>query len=276
MNFFAGSNAKESKECHINLSHVFKKFDSNVILKDVNLEIYRGEIFAIVGMSGCGKSTLLKHMIGSIKPDSGSVFVFGSDINNIASGKFELIKKKCAMLFQFGALFDSMTIFDNVSLPLVEHTDFEPKIIEAIVQNKLELVGLKGFELFMPGELSGGMKKRVALARSLVLDPEIIFYDEPTSGLDPIGAAAISKLINDLSKKLSVTSVVVSHDMNSVFKIADRIAMLHDGNIIEVDATDKVKNSKHPVVRQFIDGVVEGPIEFYKDVTYVSHDKVRV
>jgi len=252
------------KEIIISAENVVKKFDERIILNGITLDIYRGETFVIMGGSGCGKSTLLRHLIGALKPDSGKVSVLGQDLAGLNEDGLDAIKKKIGMCFQSAALFDSMTVGENVSLPLREHTKLDKSVIDIVVKMKLEMVGLRGFEDLMPSQLSGGMRKRVGLARAIVMDPEIIFYDEPTAGLDPIVAGVIDKLILDLSKKLSITSVVVTHDMKSVFSIADRVAMLYEGRVLEVGESDAVKNSKNPMVRQFIAGSPDGPIKFFQ------------
>lgn len=251
------------KEVIIELKDVYKAFGARQILSGVSLEVYKGETLVIMGGSGCGKSTVLRHMVGSIKPDSGSVFMKGQNIAGLDEDGLDKLRKKFGILFQSGALFDSLDVKENVCLPLREHTKLDENIISIMVKMKLELVGLRGFEDLMPAQLSGGMKKRVGLARALVMDPEIIFYDEPTAGLDPIVSGVIDKLILDLSKKLAITSVVVTHDMNSVFRIADRIAMLHEGKIIQVGTKDEFKNTANPMAKQFVNGEPEGPINFF-------------
>ncbi|NQU95110.1 MAG: ABC transporter ATP-binding protein [Candidatus Omnitrophica bacterium] len=252
------------KEIAIKAEGIIKAFGARTVLNGINLEIYKGETFVIMGGSGCGKSTLLRHMIGSIKPDSGKVYLLGQDITGLPEDDMDKIKKRIGMSFQGSALFDSMTVGENVSLPLREHTKLEDSIINIMVKMKLELVGLRGFDDLMPSELSGGMKKRVGLARAIAMDPEIIFYDEPTAGLDPIVAGVIDKLILDLSQKLNITSVVVTHDMGSVFRIADRIAMLYEGRVVEVGTKEEIKQSKDEIVRQFISGNPDGPIKFFQ------------
>ncbi|MCQ9206588.1 MAG: ABC transporter ATP-binding protein [Omnitrophica bacterium] len=252
------------KEIAVKTEGLVKKFDTMTVLDGVDIEIYKGETFVIMGGSGCGKSTLLRHMISTMKPDRGKVFLLGKEITGLGEDELDKIKKKIGMSFQGSALFDSMTVGENVSLPLREHTKLADSVIEIVVKMKLELVGLRGFENLMPSQLSGGMKKRVGLARAIVMDPEIVFYDEPTSGLDPIVAGVIDKLIIDLSKKLSITTVVVTHDMGSVFRIADRIAMLYEGKVVEVGTKDEIKNSKNGIVKQFISGNPDGPIRFFK------------
>lgn len=246
----------------IKVEDLIKTFGEQRVLDGVNLEIYEGETFVIMGGSGCGKSTLLRHLIGTFKPDSGCVLIKDKDITGIRQQELDGIKKRFGMLFQSSALLDSLTVEGNVSLPLREHTRLAPDIIGIMVKMKLGLVGLRGFERHLPSELSGGMKKRVGLARAIAMDPDIVFYDEPTAGLDPVVGAVIDKLILDLSKKLLITSVVVTHDMQSVFRIADRIAMLHKGRILQIGTPDEIKNSSNPVVQQFIAGNVQGPIQF--------------
>ncbi|MBN2097083.1 MAG: ABC transporter ATP-binding protein [Candidatus Omnitrophica bacterium] len=246
----------------IKVENLVKTFGLRRVLDQVNLEIYQGETFVIMGGSGCGKSTLLRHLIGALKPDSGRVLIKDQDITRINEHELDEIKKDFGMLFQSAALLDSLTVEENVSLPLREHTKLAFEIIKIMVKMKLSLVGLRGFERHMPSELSGGMKKRVGLARAIAMDPDIVFYDEPTAGLDPVVAAVIDKLILDLSKKLLITSVVVTHDMQSVFRIADRIAMLHKGKILQVGTREEIKNSANPIVQQFISGDADGPIQF--------------
>ena len=254
--------SRVEQEVVIEVKDLVRKFGTRTVLNGINLKIYRGETFVIMGGSGCGKSTLLRHIIGSFKPTSGSVSLFGRDITDLQEHDMDEIKKKFGMSFQSSALFDSMNIGGNVSLPLREHTKLAKDIIDIMVTMKLELVGLRGFEKLMPSEISGGMKKRVGLARAIAMDPQIIFYDEPTAGLDPIMSAVIDKLIIDLSEKLSITSVVVTHDMKSVMSIAHRIAMLHEGKVLEIGTPSEIKNSQNPIVQQFITGSFDGPISF--------------
>jgi phospholipid/cholesterol/gamma-HCH transport system ATP-binding protein len=241
-----------------------KKFGDRTVLDGVDLKVYRGETFVIMGGSGCGKSTLLRHMIGNIKPTSGRVTLLGKDITDLYGQDLDEVRKKIGMSFQSSALFDSMTVGENVSLPLVEHTKLAKSVIDIMIKMKLEIVGLRGFEDLMPSEISGGMKKRVGLARAIAMDPQIIFYDEPTAGLDPIVASVIDKLIMDLSKKMQVTSVVVTHDMKSVMTIADRIAMLYEGKVLQTGTPEEMKNSNNEMVQQFINGSYDGPIRFFQ------------
>jgi len=191
-----------SKEIAIKTENLVKRFGDRTILNGVNLEIHKGETFVIMGGSGCGKSTLLRHMIGTFKPDEGKVYVLGKDITGLSEDEMDKVRKRIGMSFQSSALFDSLNIGENISLPLREHTKLEENVIDIVVKMKLEMVGLRGFEALMPSQISGGMKKRVGLARAIAMDPEIVFYDEPTAGLDPIVAGVIDKLILDLSKKL--------------------------------------------------------------------------
>jgi phospholipid/cholesterol/gamma-HCH transport system ATP-binding protein len=259
-------------ETVIKLENVARRFGDRVILNGIDLEIYKGEIFVIMGGSGCGKSTLLRHIIGSLKPDSGRIYLLGKDLGRLGDEEMDKLRKKIGMCFQSAALFDSMTVGDNVSLPLREHTKLEKEVVDIVVKMKLELVGLRGFETLMPSQLSGGMRKRVGLARAISMDPEIVFYDEPTAGLDPVVAGVIDKLIVDLSKKLSITSIVVTHDMKSVFTIADRIAMLYEGRVLEVGTPEGIKESRNQMVQQFISGNPDGPIKFFQQKDdYLEH-----
>jgi len=248
------------RQVAITIKDLIKYFDDRKVLHGINLDIYQGETFVIMGGSGCGKSTLLRHMSGAIKPDSGNVLFLGKDLTLLSSAELELIKRRFGMCFQSSALIDYLTVEENVSLPLREHTELDPKIISIIVKMKLNLVGMQGFEDLMPSMLSGGMKKRVGLARAIAMDPEVIFYDEPTAGLDPVVCAVIDKLILDLSKKLLLTSVVVTHNMESVFRLADRVAMLHEGRVLQVGTPQEIENSDNPIIQQFIKGEIEGPI----------------
>ncbi len=252
----------EKNKIAISVKNLRRSFDGREVLKGINLDVYQGETFVIMGGSGCGKSTLLRHMIGALKPDSGKVFIGSKDLTTCSTEEMDMIKRKFGMSFQSSALLDSLSVAENVSLPLCEHTRLDPHIIRIIVKMKLSLVGLRGFEHLMPSMLSGGMKKRVGLARAIAMDPEIVFYDEPTSGLDPVVGAVIDKLILDLSKKLLITSVVVTHDMNSVFRIADRAAMLHNGQVLITGTPEEIRRSPDPIVQQFIRGETEGPIRF--------------
>ena len=249
----------------ISLRNVSKAFQGKTVTDGVNLDIFPGETFIIMGCSGSGKSTILRIMNGAIEPDAGNVFIKGKDFYNIPEAEVEEIKKSFGMLFQYSALLDSLSVEENISLPLREHTKLADEIIKIIVKMKLSLVGMRGYEQYYPSQISGGMRKRVGLARAIALDPDIVFYDEPTSGLDPVVGGVTDKLIKDLSSKLQITSVVVTHDMQSVFTIADRIAMVHKGKIVEVGTPQEIRNSNNPYVQQFINGRPEGPIDLFKE-----------
>jgi phospholipid/cholesterol/gamma-HCH transport system ATP-binding protein len=254
-----------NKEAVISLRNVSKSFQGKKTISNVSFDISSGETFVIMGCSGSGKSTLLRLITGAIKPDEGQIFIKGKDISRISSEELDEVKKGFGMLFQYSALLDSLTVEENVALPLKEHTRLAGDIIKIIVKMKLSLVGLRGFEKYYPSQISGGMRKRVGLARAIALDPDIVFYDEPTSGLDPVVGGVIDKLIKDLSSKLLITSVVVTHDMQSVFNIADKVAMIHKGELVGLGTTDEIKSSQNPYIQQFIHGRPEGPIDFFKE-----------
>jgi phospholipid/cholesterol/gamma-HCH transport system ATP-binding protein len=222
--------------------------------------VEKGESMTVIGGSGSGKSVLIKHIIGLLFPDKGQVKVGGEVLNNLDEQGLNEVRKKFGMLFQGAALFDSLTVWENVGFGLKQHTKMSDKDIRDVATQKLALVGLKGVEEKMPADLSGGMKKRVGLARAIAMDPQIILYDEPTTGLDPITADAINDLIVDLRKKLGVTSVAITHDMHSAYKISDRIAMLYKGEIQETGTPDEIKGTSNPIVKQFITGSAVGPI----------------
>lgn len=244
----------------IKIKNLVKRFDGRAVLSGINLEIKDGETMVIMGGSGCGKSTLLRCLVGHYIPEEGEILYDGKDTVKMSETEFDAVKKKFGILFQSGALLNSLTVGENVALPLREHSKLNEEIISIIIKIKLELVGLTGFENLKPSQISGGMKKRVGLARAIALDPQIVFYDEPGAGLDPITTAVIDKLIIDLSKKLNITSIVVTHEMKSAFRIADRMAMLYEGKVIEVGTPDEIKNSKNALVQQFITGSADGPI----------------
>ncbi len=237
----------------INIVDVHKAFGDNKVLKGVNLEIKEGETLAIIGKSGCGKSVLLKHIVRLLIPDKGKVLVEGKDVSELNTKELYSLRTRFGFLFQGAALFDSMTVEENVSLPLVENkTMFTLKEINSKVEEKLELVGLPGIQKLKPAELSGGMKKRVSLARSLITEPDYILYDEPTTGLDPVMSDSIDNLINSLNEQLNVTSIVVTHDMFSVQNVADKISMMNDGKIYFEGTVDEIVNSKDEVIQNFI------------------------
>jgi len=236
----------------IEIKEVHKSFAQNEVLRGVNLTIQKGETMVIIGRSGCGKSVLLKHIIGLLKPDQGKILVDGEDITSYNDNELNKLRKRFGMLFQASALFDSMSVDENVGLGLREHTDLP----ETEIKKKVS-----GIEEKKPAELSGGMKKRVGLARAIAMDPEYVLYDEPTTGVDPIMGDVINELIVSCRNVLSITSIAVTHDIVSAYRIADRIAMLYQGKIIFIGTPEETKNTDHPVVRQFIEGSAQGPIQ---------------
>ncbi len=244
----------------IKIVRLHKAFGTNKVLQGLDLEIRTGETMVVIGQSGSGKSVLLKHLIGLVRPDSGAIFIDGQDITRFSDEELQKNARKFGMLFQSAALFDSLTVGENVAFGLKRYTDHPPEEIDRIVGESLAKVGLKDIEDLMPFELSGGMKKRVGLARAIAYKPEIILYDEPSTGIDPIRADAINDLILGLKHDLCVTSVIITHDMVSSYKVADRIAMLYEGRIIEVGTPDAIQASPNPVVQQFIHGRAHGPI----------------
>jgi phospholipid/cholesterol/gamma-HCH transport system ATP-binding protein len=266
----------------IHLEEVVKSFDGHVVLRGVTFDVGVGETMVIMGGSGCGKSTLLRMIIGSIKPDTGVIRIWGNDVPGMAESELNELRRKFGILFQSGALFQSMTIAENVSLPLVEHTHLDANTIDIMVKIKLELVGLREHADKYPAQISGGMKKRAGLARALALDPQILFYDEPSAGLDPVTSAEIDQLIIDLTRKLGVTSVVVTHEMDSAFTIADRMVMLDKGRVLAVadrpwfaelrDASPADLDEDQQLIRQFLRGDAEGPITRRKQTTNYAED----
>lgn len=246
----------------IKLVEVHKSFDSQVVLDGLSLEIPQGKITAVIGPSGEGKSVLLKHMIGLMRPDRGEVHVEGDNITSMRRFEMNRVWEKFGMLFQNAALFDSMTVFENVAFPLEEKTRLSRAEISDRVHDALENVGLRGIDRKYPDELSGGMKKRVGLARALLLNPRIILFDEPTTGLDPVICRAIHQLIRETHESYGYTAVIVSHEIPEIFDISDSVAMLYRGKIIATDTPEGIRRSEHPVVRQFISGSLEGPIQF--------------
>ena len=245
----------------IRINNLHKSFVDNRVLRGVNLEIEEGETITIIGGSGCGKSVLLKHIVGLLKPEVGEIEVDGQEITRLGMEELAEVQKKFGMLFQGAALFDSLTVGENISFGLRMLTDLEEREIRKRVSEKLSLVGLEEIEQLMPAELSGGMKKRVALARAIAMNPKYILYDEPSTGLDPIMADVINNLILDLQEKLKITSIVVTHDMVTAYKVSDRIAMLYQGRIEEIGTPEEIRETKNSVVRQFITGSSEGPIK---------------
>lgn len=245
----------------ISVKNLVKIFEGRCVLDKVSFDIKRGEIFVIMGGSGSGKSTMLRTFTGAVKIDGGELIIHGKNPKDMKKNEWEKVKRRFGMSFQSAALLDFLTVEENVSLPLTEHTRLKPQVISIITKMKLNLVGLQGFENYYPSMLSGGMKKRVGLARAIAMDPEIVFYDEPTAGLDPVVCAVVDKLIVDLTKKLNLTSIVVTHNMESVFRIADRVAMLYKGKLLAVGTPQEIKESSDEIVQQFINGEIEGPIQ---------------
>jgi phospholipid/cholesterol/gamma-HCH transport system ATP-binding protein len=243
---------QHSRDLFVEFRNVEKAYGIKNVLRDANLKVFRGEVLVILGGSGSGKSVTLRHMLGLEAPDAGRVLVEDEDITDLPEEELYRVRKKFGMLFQSGALFDSMTVFENVAFPLREHTEMTDEEIEQSVNEKLELVNLPNTGHLMPVDLSGGMRKRVGLARSIVLNPQVILYDEPTTGLDPITSQKINELIIDLQSKLNVTSVVVTHDIQSAFSVGDRIAFLNKGVFEWVGTMDEARDSDHPVLRDFL------------------------
>jgi len=237
----------------IRIRGIEKTFGVHHVLRGINLDIERGRINIIIGGSGQGKSVMMKHLMGLLKPDKGQIWVDGEDVVPLDDLDLNRVRKKFGMLFQYAALFDSLTVEENVSFPLFEHTQMSRQEIHDVVITRLETLGLKNIEKKYPAEISGGMRKRVGLARALVLKPEILLYDEPTTGLDPIATKNVDDMIRDISKETGVTSVVISHDMASTFRIADRISMLHEGKIIESGPPDHILGSRHEFVKAFVE-----------------------
>jgi len=272
---------ESNREPTIRVRDLVKKFGDKKVLDGINLDVMPGETMVIMGGSGCGKSTLLRHMIGSLKPNEGSIEVLGRDITHMTDAQLNDIRKKTGILFQSGALFQSMNLRENVALPLEEHTSLDAATIDIMVKIKLELVGLREHSEKYPAQISGGMKKRAGLARALALDPQILFYDEPSAGLDPVTSAEIDQLMLKLTKQLGVTSVVVTHEMDSAFTIADRMAMLDAGRMLMVNTREhfeQLRDSKErldhddALIRQFLRGDAEGPITERKQTTGYAED----
>ncbi|MEW5900821.1 MAG: ABC transporter ATP-binding protein [Acidobacteriota bacterium] len=245
----------------IRVINLHKSFGAKHVLCGIDLTVEKGETMVVIGQSGSGKSVLLKHLIGLLKPDAGEIYIDGLEITRLKDDDLQQVTKKFGLLFQGAALFDSMTVAQNVAFGLERYTRHSAAEIEELVKASLARVGLRGVENLMPHQLSGGMKKRVGLARAICYRPQIMLYDEPSTGIDPIRADAINELINKLKTEMGVTSVAITHDMVSSYKIADKIAMLFRGRIIEVGTPEEIQNSKNPVIQQFIHGQAEGPIK---------------
>lgn len=240
-----------------------KSFGAKKVLDGVDLEIDKGKITVIIGRSGEGKSVLLKHIIGLLRPDSGKIFLEGQELTAMSEREFDEVLRRFGMLFQGAALFDSMNVAENVGFALREHTDMSEDDILKIVKEKLNRVGLVGVEGMMPAELSGGMRKRVGLARAIAMDPEIVLFDEPTTGLDPIMSDSVADLMLETQRALNTTYIVITHDIPLTYKIADKLAMLHEGRIIEQGTVDEMKANPNPILRQFLEGKAQGPIKVY-------------
>ena len=245
----------------ITIRGLHKSFDGNHVLRGIDLDVEKGETMVVIGRSGCGKSVLLKHIIGLMKPDRGTVVVAGRDVAQMQRAELNELRKTFGMVFQSAALFDSLTVAENVGFGLRRFTDMADSEIARKVAEKLDLVGLSGVESLRPAQLSGGMKKRAGLARALAMDPQIVLYDEPTTGIDPILAASINELVRDLNDRLGVTSVVVTHDMTSANIVGDRIAMLHKGVIRCVGTPGEINGSDDPICRQFVQGRADEDVE---------------
>jgi phospholipid/cholesterol/gamma-HCH transport system ATP-binding protein len=247
----------EQSEVMISLRNLRVSYGEREILHGISFDVMRGETLVILGGSGSGKSTLLRTLVGLEKPSSGEIWLKGKNIAAISAEEMDEIRKRIGMSFQGGALFGSMSVGENVALPLREHTKLENPTIEIILRLKLDQVGLSGFENYMPSQLSGGMKKRAAVARALAMDPEILFFDEPSAGLDPIIAAGVDELILDLKRAFHMTIIVVTHELASAFLIADRMVLIDKGNVVAIGPTAEIRASTHPRVRQFLDRVAE-------------------
>lgn len=241
-------------EAVISLRQLNITFGTHTVLDNIDLDVYRGETLAVLGPSGTGKSTVLRSMIGLLEPNGGQIFIQGEDVSGLDEDGWNRLRMKMGMVFQYSALFDFLTVGENVAFGLRQHTDKSNEEIQGIVTQMLDLVGLPGTQDLYPAELSGGMKKRVGLARAIAVNPEIVLYDEPTAGLDPIMSRNISRLIKKTQEQLHVTSVLVTHDMQSAFYAADRVAMLYEGHIVAIGTAEEMKNSTNPIVKAFIEG----------------------
>ncbi|MCC6575505.1 MAG: ABC transporter ATP-binding protein [Planctomycetes bacterium] len=269
----SSSRAESGLQSHgpaIKVEHIKKAYGDNVVLNDISFELERGRVYVIMGPSGCGKSTLLRAMIGAEEPDAGTVFIDGVDTWAADKKAREEARRKFGVLFQGSALLNALTVAENVALPITRHTDLLKSTVDLMVKLKLELVGMGDAADKYPYEISGGMKKRAGLARAIALDPAIVFFDEPNSGLDPVMVGVIDKLIRDLTIKLGITSVLITHDMASIFRIADEVLMLYGGRIVFRGTPDQLRTTTSPLVRQFVNGDPEGPINAPRQLAELS------
>lgn len=265
-----GETAGEAQAPAISVKGLNKSYEDNKVLDDLSFDLERGKVYAVMGPSGCGKSTLLRQLIGAEEPDSGEVLVDGINIRAQDRRTKDEARRKFGVLFQSAALLNGLTVGENVALPIQRHTDLPQSTIDLMVKLKLELVGMGGAVEKYPYEISGGMKRRAGLARAIALDPAIVFYDEPSAGLDPVMIGVIDKLIMDLTAKLGITSVVITHEMPSIYRIADEVIMLFGGNFVFRGTADELKASRDPLVRQFIEGDPEGPINAPRQLSELS------
>ncbi len=256
----------------VRAEEISKAYDGRSVLGNVSLSVKRGETLVVMGRSGSGKTTCLRILMGQESADTGKVLLFDQEIARLKKKELNGIRRRVGVVFQSGALLNSLNVFENVALPLRKLTELDTEVIQIVVTLKLEQVGLRGFEDLMPSQLSGGMRKRVGIARALALDPEILFYDEPTSGLDPVMTAVISQLIREISSSLGVASVVVTHDMESAFSVADQMLMLYLGEVVARGTPQEIRGTDDEVVRQFVDGKAEGPIPLRQATTDLLED----
>ncbi len=246
----------------IRFENVSKRFGTHQVLDDVSLTVPKGRILFIIGTSGAGKSVLVKHLVGLIRPDSGRIFLDDLEVTQLSEKALYPVRKRCAMVFQHSTLFDSMTLAENVALPLLKHRKLDPETADAEALRRLAQVHMEASARRYPADIGDGLRKRVAIARALTLEPEYVIFDEPTTGLDPVAAANVDQLIRSLSADFGVTSIVVSHDLRSIFKVADRVAMLYQGKVLLDGPPSAFRSTTDPVVRQFIEGRPEGPMRF--------------
>lgn len=256
----------------IELRNVTCGYGGRVILENVNLTVKRGEVLALIGTSGGGKTTVLRLLGRQIKPIAGQVLFDGQDLAPLNLDQLYAVRRRMGMLFQFGALFTDLSVFENVAFPLREHTQLSETMIRDLVLMKLNAVGLRGSRDLMPSEISGGMARRVALARAIALDPDVVLYDEPFAGLDPISLGVAARLIRDLNDALGLTSIIVSHDLHETFEIADRVAMVANGRVVAQGTPDELRHSEDPLVKQFVGAEADGPVRFHQPAAPVAAD----